>query len=235
MHQRTGPRTSKRARCVRCYAALAVGSIWAKALAVAAIAMVLAACTMASSGLGAGGSNGPPRLVGYSGQYTLLVPVRTARLTPLRTGDGETIDLSQFRGKVVLLNFWATWCAPCVREMPSLNRLSAEMDSAGLAVVPVAIDRAGLSSVARFYRDHSLDHLAIYLDPDRRTAYLYAGNPNNAEFALYGLPISYLIDQQGRVRGYIAGAVDWDSDAAKGLIRYYTGGLAPPPHNQANS
>jgi hypothetical protein len=62
----------------------------------------------------------------------------------------------------------------------------------------------------------------MYLDPDRRTAYIHTGNPNNAEFALYGLPISYLIDQQGRVRGYIAGAVDWGSDAAKDLIRYYT-------------
>lgn len=62
---------------------------------------------------------------------------------------------------------------------------------------------------------------AIYLDPDRRTAYLSVGNPNNAAFALYGLPISYLVDRQGRVRGYIAGAVDWDSEAAKALLRYY--------------
>lgn len=190
-------------------------------MVVGAVVVILAACTMASWGLGAGGSDGPPRLVGYSGQYTLLTPVR-ARLTPFRTADGETIDLSHFRGKVVLLNFWATWCPPCVREMPSLNRLAAEMDSDELAVVPVAIDRAGLPSVTPFYHDHGLDHLAMYLDSDLRTAYLYAGNPNNAEFALYGLPISYLIDQQGRVRGYIAGAVDWDSDAAKGLIRYYT-------------
>ena len=186
----------------------------------------------ASPHSGAGGSDGPPRLVGYSGQYTLLTPVRTARLTPFRTADGETIDLSWFRGKVVLLNFWATWCPPCVREMPSLNRLSAEMDSAGLAVVPVAIDPDGLSSVTAFYEDHGLDHLAIHLDPDRRTAYLYAGNPNNAEFALYGLPISYLIDRQGRVRGYIAGAVDWDSAPARDLIRYYTGGPALPGAQQ---
>jgi thiol-disulfide isomerase/thioredoxin len=107
----------------------------------------------------------------------------------------------------VLLNFWATWCAPCVREMPSLNRLAAEMAGDGLAVVPVAIDRAGLSAVIPFYRDHGLDNLAMYLDPYQHTAYTRTRNSNNAEFALYGLPISYLVDRQGRVRGYIAGAV----------------------------
>jgi thiol-disulfide isomerase/thioredoxin len=156
---------------------------------------------MASSGSGAGGNDDPPRLVGYSRQYTLLTPVRTARLTLFRTADGEAIDLSYFWGKVVLLNFWATWCAPCVREMPSLNRLAAEMACGGLAVVPVAIDRAGLSAVIPFYRDHGLDNLAMYLDPDQRTAYTRTRNPNNAEFALYGLPISHLVDRQGRVRG----------------------------------
>lgn len=88
-------------------------------------------------------------------------------------------------------------------------------------MVPVAIDRAGLASVTPFYRDHGLSHLPMYLDPDRRTVYTHTSNPNNAAFALYGLPISYLIDRQGRARGYIAGAVDWDSEAAKDLIRYY--------------
>src|ERR687892_1259877 len=151
------------------------------------------------------------------------------------SADGETVDLGHFRGKVVLLNYWATWCPPCVREMPSLNRLAAEMEGDGLAVVPVAIDRAGLASVIPFYRDHGLDRLAIYLDPDRRTAYLSVGNPNNAAFALYGLPISYLVDRQGRVRGYIAGAVDWDSEAAKALLRYYLRQLEAPASPAATS
>lgn len=68
----------------------------------------------------------------------------------------------------------------------------------------------------------TLVNLGIYLDPDQRTAYLSTDNRNNGEFALYGLPISYIVDHEGRVMGYIVGAVDWQSDAAKAL-HYYTG------------
>lgn len=188
-----------------------------------AMAVSLAACAASFPSHAADDKHGPPRLDGHSGQYTLLQPVRSARPTPFRTADGETIDLSRFRGKVVLVNFWATWCAPCVFEMPSLDRLAAEMSGDGFAVVPVAIDKAGLAAVAPFYRARGLHNLDIYLDPEQRTAYRHADNPNGAEFALYGLPISYIVDHEGRVMGYIAGAVDWQSDAAKALIRYYTG------------
>jgi hypothetical protein len=111
MHQQTRFRTSDHARPAPWLVALARCSKWAKGMVVGAILVSLAACTAASSKVGPGGSDDPPRLDGYTGQYTLLAPVRTARLTPFRTAEGETIDLSHFRGKVVLLNFWATWCA----------------------------------------------------------------------------------------------------------------------------
>lgn len=164
----------------------------------------------------------PPRLDGHSGQYTVLKPVRVARLTPFSTENGETIDLARFRGKVVLLNFWATWCAPCVYEMPSLNQLAVQMFGEDFVIVPIALDPV-VTSVTSFYQEHFLDHLGIYLDPKRQTAYLYADNPDNAAFVLYGLPISYIIDREGRPRGYIVGAVNWQSEAAKSLIRYYIG------------
>jgi thiol-disulfide isomerase/thioredoxin len=169
----------------------------------------------------AGSEHDPPMLRGLSGQYTRLVPLRVARATPFRTASHETIDLSQFRGKVVLLNFWATWCAPCVREMPSLDRLAAE-GREGLAIVPIAIDGGPVGDVVAFYRRHGLRHLPIYVDPEQQTAFRHADNPNDAVFALYGLPISYLIDHEGGVMGYITGAVDWQSDAADALLRYYT-------------
>ena len=168
-------------------------------------------------------SDDPPRLIGHSGQYTLLTPVRTARLTPFSTANGDTIDLGYFRGKVILLNFWATWCAPCAYEMPSLDRLAAQLSGEDFIVLPIALDTV-MTPIASFYRDLGLDHLGIYLDPKRRTAYVDADNPDKAEFAVWGLPISYIIDREGRARGYIVGAVDWQSEAAKSLVRYYIRG-----------
>lgn len=195
--------------------------MWIRSIAVSTLVALLVAGAGPGPAFAGSDRQDPPRLDGYSGQYTLLRPVRVARLTPFRTAKGGVIDLSRFRGKVVLLNFWATWCVPCVHEMPSLDRLAAEMAGDNFAVVPVAIDATGLAAVAPFYRAHGLDNLDIYLDPDQRTAYQSTDNPHNAEFALYGLPVSYIIDRRGRIRGYIAGAVDWHSGAAKELIRYY--------------
>jgi thiol-disulfide isomerase/thioredoxin len=186
------------------------------------MAVSLFACAGLDSGSARFSEQEPPRLDSNRSQYTQLEPVRTARLTPFQTADGETIDLSRFRGKVVLVNFWATWCAPCVYEMPSLDRLAVEMSGENFAVVPITIEEKGLTKATSFYRSRNLDALDLYLDPEQRTAYQNTDNPNNAEFALIGLPISYIVDHEGRVMGYIAGAVDWQSDAAKALIRYYT-------------
>lgn len=188
----------------------------------AGIVAVIALLVLAILAPSAHAGQQPPRLEGYGGQFTELHPVRQARLTPFWTGEGEEIDLSRFRGKVVLLNFWATWCAPCIHEMPALDALAAEMAGDDLAVVPVSIDERGLAAVAPFHRRHGLDHLEIYLDPDGYTAYDTADNPNDAAFALYGLPVTYLVDHEGRVHGYIPGAVDWHSNEAKALIRHYT-------------
>ena len=168
-----------------------------------------------------GAEQGPPVLRGYSGQFTRLTPARIANTTPLATSAGETVDLTRFRGKVVLLNFWATWCAPCVYEMPSLDRLAGEQRR-GLAIIPVAIDTGPVENVVAFYDRHGLRHLAIYIDPKQQTGYRHADNPNDAAFALYGLPITYVIDHDGYVMGYITGAVDWQSDAAAALLVHYT-------------
>jgi thiol-disulfide isomerase/thioredoxin len=201
---------------------ICIARFWTRGM-VTRLTTILLTMSVLSSSLATAESDNPPRLTGQSGQYTVLTPVRAARLTPFSTADGDMIDLGRFRGKVILLNFWATWCAPCAYEMPSLDRLAAQMGGEDFVVLPIALDPV-MTTIASFYRDLGLDHLGIYLDPKRRTAYVDADNPDKAEFALWGLPITYIIDREGRARGYIVGAVDWQSEAAKSLVRYYIRG-----------
>ncbi|MGE0715375.1 MAG: TlpA disulfide reductase family protein [Alphaproteobacteria bacterium] len=156
----------------------------------------------------------PPRFEGYRRQYVMMKKPPPAPAAPFYDGSGTLIDLSQYRGKVVLLNLWATWCAPCVHEMPALNRLAGEMAQEAVAVVPVALDDGGLETVAAFCRHHGLHDLGLYLDAGR-------GLVGDAAFPLYALPVSYVIDRDGRVAGYMPGAADWGSDRAKALIRHY--------------
>ena len=162
-----------------------------------------------------------PPLDSAGGQFVFLQPLRQPPLTPFRTLAGQAVDLSIFRGKVVLLNFWATWCAPCVREMPSLDRLQALLGGKDFTVAAISIDRGGAPAVEPFLARLGLQRLPIYVDPDNRTGFLtYAGGKGGA-FPLYALPISYLIDRQGRAVGYFPGAAEWTSRDALRFIRYF--------------
>ena len=159
--------------------------------------------------------NDPPIFRGETGQFILLEPIKAAPVFPFFDGTAnKTLDLTNFRGKVVLLNFWATWCAPCVREMPSLDRLQAEMGGEDFEVVALSIDRAGVGVVKRFYETLGLRHLGIYLDKN---------GISYQEFRAYGLPTSYIIDRGGRAMGYLPGAADWDSQEGRALLQYYIG------------
>jgi len=126
--------------------------------------------------------------------------------------DERERTLDDFRGRVVLLNFWATWCGPCVDEMPSLERLQATLAGQPFLVLPVSQDRAGLPLVRRFYQEHELAGLGMYADKTSA-----AGR----SFKLRGLPTSILLDAQGRELGRLEGAADWASPEALALIRFY--------------
>lgn len=182
--------------------------------------LVAAGVAIAGPGLRARAADGPPVLFSGAGQYTELEPVPAAPDRPIETIDGTIVDFTQFRGRVVVLNFWATWCAACVPEMPGLDRLAAAQEELGLAVLPVAMDRGGRVSVTAFLRRHRLPHLPVLTDPAEHIGHFRTGNPNGAPFALAALPITYLIDRQSRVRGYLPGAVDWQSDAARSLLDF---------------
>jgi thiol-disulfide isomerase/thioredoxin len=121
---------------------------------------------------------------------------------PFVDGTGRDLTLADFRGRVLLLNVWATWCAPCREEMPTLDALEARLGGADFHVLPLSIDRAGLGPVRRFYEEIGIEHLAMYLAEDIRAM---------AALAVAGLPTTILIDRQGRELGRLSGPADWNS------------------------
>jgi peroxiredoxin len=126
----------------------------------------------------------------------------------LATPDGTSIALAQLEGKVVFLNFWATWCPPCREKMPSMERLHKEFKDQGLAILAVDIGESP-KQVTRFMKEFRLSFPAL-LDTD------YAVS---ARYGIQGLPSTFLIDRGGRVVGKATGARDWASPKGKALIR----------------
>lgn len=162
----------------------------------------------------------PPPFYSHGGQYTMLRPVMPAPSEPIVTAGGSAVDFTALRGKVVLLNFWATWCVPCVYEMPSLDRLQAADVNNRVHVLPIAVDTGGKAAVIAFYQRLGLSHLDVCVDPEQQIGYFRTDNPKDAPFPLYALPVTYAIDPRGIVRGYVPGAATWDSPSATVLIDY---------------
>lgn len=155
----------------------------------------------------------PPPLAGeFARHFNLRATPLPALPVPFLGPDGEETTIEAFRGRVVLMNFWATWCAPCVVEMPALDQLQGELGPEGLQVLAVSEDRNGAAVVAPFYARHDLRRLEIYSDPKGYLAQAYG---------VRGLPSTFLIDAEGRIVGGMEGPADWASEEAKALIRHY--------------
>lgn len=127
---------------------------------------------------------------------------------------GSRTHLAAMRGKVVLLNIWATWCPPCRKEMPSLDRLQGRLGGPGFEVVALSIDKGagGLPAVKAFYAALGLPNLRVYNDPDGEAGFRI-GAP--------GVPTTLLLDREGREIGRVSGAADWDGPEAIALIRRF--------------
>jgi len=166
-------------------------------------------------GLAAAGTaraNGHPPLSGQMKKFILHPSPKPAPAMAFKAKDGTATTLADFRGRVLLVNYWATWCSPCVAEMPSLDRLEAAMGGPGFAVLPVASDRAGLRVVEPFYAKTELKRLPIYLDQDMKFT---RGS------GVRGLPTTILIDREGNEVGRLEGNAEWDAPEAQALIRRY--------------
>jgi peroxiredoxin len=126
----------------------------------------------------------------------------------LRDLNNKLVRLSDFKGKVVLLNFWATWCPPCLKEMPSMEKLYQSHKDKGLEIVAVSVDTASKAKVRAFVEKLGLTFPILH-DRDSLISRLY-NNP--------GVPSSYLIDKQGKLTYRVLGEYDWFSEKAKSTI-----------------
>ena len=123
--------------------------------------------------------------------------------------DGGEYRLSDWQGKYVLVNFWATWCAPCRQEMPGIAELQSEFGGETFEVVPIATGRNAIPGIKRFFAEIEVDNLPIFLDPKQKLA---------RDMAVLGLPITVILDPEGREIARLRGDADWNSDSAKAIV-----------------
>ncbi len=129
-------------------------------------------------------------------------------------GDGRPIGLDRFRGHGVVLNLWATWCVPCVTEMPALDALARTLAPSDIQVLTVSMDHGGADAVRPFFAAHGIRSLPVLLDP-HSTALSALG--------LNGIPVTLLIDRDGREVARLEGPVDWATPQAAALVEQLVG------------
>ena len=144
--------------------------------------------------------------------YTVIDQLVPAPQASFLDENGQPVQLKDFEGQVTLLNFWATWCAPCVKEMPSLDRLQEKAGKDKLRVVTVSVDRGDLSVPREFFQKLSLNHLDVYKDDNNQLA---------GAFKLQVMPSTFLINKAGNVVGALFGPFEWDRPEVLKLVEYY--------------
>lgn len=139
----------------------------------------------------------PPNDAFVLAEKTALAPD-----TPFALPDGTAAKLSDWRGKIVVLNFWATWCAPCVKELPALDNLAGALPAETHVVLALSNDRGGAKKVPPFLKKVGVKNLAPHLD---------LKSALGRAFGMRGLPTTYIIDRDGQVFAKLEGAAEWDS------------------------
>ena len=127
-----------------------------------------------------------------------------------QTFDGEAVTLSDYKGKWVLVNFWATWCAPCRKEMPMLSELQDEFGGDMFEVVTIATGRNPPPAMKKFFDEIEVTNLPLHRDPKQALA---------REMAVLGLPITVLLNPEGQEVARLRGDADWSSDSARAIVK----------------
>ena len=202
------------------------------AVAIFCVVLGVAALTDLGTGLGRAGVKAPEMIV--LGAEPKAAPAagidrfKGGEAKPIKPfafvdGEGRKTDLSDFAGRTVLLNLWATWCGPCVKEMPSLDRLQATLGGRDFQVVALSVDRGGRDTVEPFFKKLGIQNLEVYLDP-----------PNASMSALgpRGLPTTLLVGPDGQEMGRVEGGVEWDSPEVVAFLRKQIGGSRGPARDR---
>jgi len=140
-----------------------------------------------------------------------IVAPKTSKAAPdfkLRSIQGKITQLSDFKGKIVLINFWATWCSACIEEMGSMQNMYGNLKNQDVEIIAISIDRWNEDRIVE-YADKNKLNFHILRDPDQKV---------RKQYYVMGLPTSYLLDGEGKIRGYASGARTWDSLASQSAL-----------------
>ena len=124
--------------------------------------------------------------------------------------NGAAKQVEDWEGKVVVLNFWATWCPPCRKEMPSLDRLEGAMGDDGFEVLALSMDRASVGKIENFFMSIDVENLEIYREPSLRIG---------TEAGVLGMPITLVLDRKGREIARLQGEAEWDGPNAQAILK----------------
>lgn len=135
-----------------------------------------------------------------------------------KSADGQAFSMADFKGKAVLLNLWATWCAPCRKEMPDLDHLQAELGGDEFEVVTVSIDRSAPAVAQKFFDEIELKHLTLYYDESMQIFQDLKG-----QGMAFGMPTTLVVDKNGCSLGHMAGPAPWSDETAQTMLKAVIG------------
>jgi thiol-disulfide isomerase/thioredoxin len=143
------------------------------------------------------------RFAPIEGDFTVVAPV---------DGTGQPADMAPYRGKVLLVNLWATWCAPCIKELPSLGALQRELGGDQFRVVTIAVDERDPAKIEPFLASHGADNLPVLIDRDRTIEKVAQ---------VIALPTSLLVDREGTVKAMVTGDACWNNGTALAAVKAF--------------